>query len=193
MNVSMNHYTKKEQNITTYNYDDDGCNANLIKTIRKQLGSIIPQEKIYGLVISSIHCNEDICFNSHARELLYAINDCFYNKGNFRENKLGKSLSIPVTYAIDGADYSKFELYFRYYFKKRIDLLYEYLLKNKWRDNYLLKKKKEEAFCNYEIVFYIDKLPMDIKQYIRNYLVCSYNTLVELRNIYEKARFGIRI
>ncbi len=34
---------------------------------------------------------------------------------------------------------------------------------------------------------------MNIKQYIRNYLVCSYNTLVKLRNIYEKARFGIRI
>ena len=176
-----------EQNISTSNYDDNGCNSKLINTIRKNLGPIIPQANIYGLMISSIHKHKDICFNCHAREVLYAINACFDNKGEFREIIYGKSLSIPVTYAIDGADYSKFELYFRYYFKRRIEYLDGYLLKYNYNIKHL-SKKKEEAFCNYEIVFYIDKLPMVLKQLIRTYLICSYDTLVELRNIYEKAR-----
>ena len=183
----MTQYTNFEQNITTYKYDDKDSNANLIKTIRKNLGSIIPQDNIYGLIISSIHYDEDICFNCHARELLYAINACFYNKGYFRENKFGKSLSIPLTYAIDGADYSKFELYFRYYFKKRLELVDSWALKQSL-DISMLSKKKQEVCCNYEIVFYIDKLPMEIKQIIRSYLLCNYDTLLELREHYEKWR-----
>ena len=108
----MSQYTNIEQNISTYKYDDNGCNAKLIKTIRKNLGPIIPQANIYGLMITSIHKHKDICFNCHARELLYAINVCFNNKGEFREIIYSKSLSIPVKYAHGGADYSKFELYF---------------------------------------------------------------------------------
>ena len=52
----------------------------------------------------------------------------------------------------------------------------------------MLSKKKEEVCCNYEIVFYIDKLPMEIKQMIRSYLLCNYDTLLELRQDYEKWR-----
>jgi hypothetical protein len=86
-------------------------------------------------------------------------------------------------------DFSKLELYFRYYFKQRIELLDSWALKNSLDINILLKKK-EEVFSNYEIVFYIETLPMEIKQHIRSYLLCNYDTLLEMRKDYEKWRTG---
>ena len=188
----MNHNTTTIKNIKTYTQEYYNNNGKIIEIIRNDLGSYIPQHSIFGIYLSSIHNHEKINFNCDAREILYAINACYLKKGEFRENLFGKALSIPVRYAAYPRDFSKFELYFRYYFKKRIDLLDEWILKNKRRDKYLLKKK-EEVFCNYEIVFYIDKLPMVLKQHIRTYLICSYDTLVELRNLYEKVRSDISI
>ena len=184
----MNEYTNIKMNIKTYNHlDEYSPNGKLIESIKNDLGPYIPQHKEFGLILSSIHYDEKINFNCDAREILYAINACYSKKGEFRENIFGKALSIHVRYAPYPMDFSKFELYFRYYFKQRIELLDSWALKISLDINMLLKKK-EEVFSNYEIVFYIKRLPMEIKQYIRSYLLCSYDTLLELRKDYEITR-----
>ena len=188
----MKEYTTTKMNIKMYNHDDSCCNGKLLETIRKRLGTYIPQSNTYGLVLTSIHNHEEINFNCDARELLYAINACYLKKGMFRENVYGKALSIPVSYAKNHMDFSKLELYFRYYFKQRIELLDSWALKISLDINTLLKKK-EEVFCNYEMVFYIEKIPMEIKQLIRSYLLCNYDTLLELRDDYEKARANKKV
>ena len=183
----MREYTTTKMNIITYKHDDTCCNGELLESIRNRLGPYIPQSNRYGLVLTSIHKHEEINFNCDARELLYAINACYLKKGEFRENVYSKALSIRVCYAKKHIDFSKLDLYFRYYFKQRIELLDSWALKISLDINTLLKKK-EEVFCNYEMVFYIEKLPMEIKQQIRSYLLCNYDTLLELRDEYEKAR-----
>ena len=184
----MNHNTTTIKNIKTYNHRD-GYNPNgkIIEIIRNDLSCYIPQHNIFGIYLSSIHNHEKINFNCDAREILYAINACYSKKGEFRENLFGKALSIPLRYAEYPTDFSKFELYFRYYFRKRLELVESWALKQSL-DISMLSKKKEEVCCNYEIVFYIDKLPMEIKQMIRSYLLCNYDTLLELRQDYEKWR-----
>ena len=184
----MNEYTNIKMNIKTYNHlDEYSPNGKLIESIRNDLGPYIPQHKEFGLILTSIHYDEEINFNCDAREILYAINACYSKHGNFRENVYGKALSIPVCYAKNHMDFSKLELYFRYYFKQRIELLDSWALKISLDINMLLKKK-EEVFSNYEIVFYIERLPMEIKQLIRSYLLCNYDTLLELRKDYEITR-----
>ena len=184
----MYEYTNIKMNIKTYdNQDEYSPNGKRIDSIRNDLGPYIPQDKGFGLILSSIHYDEKINFNCDAREILYAINACYSKKGEFRENIFGKALSIHVRYTEYPTDFSKFELYFRYYFKKRLELVESWALKQSL-DISMLIKKKQEVCCNYEIVFYIDKLPMEIKQMIRSYLLCNYDTLLELRQDYEKWR-----
>ena len=184
----MYEYTNIKMNIKTYdNKDENSPNGKRIDSIRNDLGSYIPQHNIFGIYLSSIHNHEKINFNCDAREILYAINACYSKKGEFRENIFGKALSIHVRYAEYPTDFSKFELYFRYYFRKRLELVESWALKQSL-DISMLIKKKQEVCCNYEIVFYIDKLPMEIKQMIRSYLLCNYDTLLELRQDYEKWR-----
>ena len=150
----MSKYTTTKMNIKMYQHDESCCNGQLLDSIRNRLGPLIPQSDIYSLVLTSIHYDEKINFNCDAREILYAINACYSKKGEFRENLFGKALSIHVRYAEYPTDFSKFELYFRYYFKKRLELVESWALKQSL-DISMLLKKKEEVCCNYEIVFYI--------------------------------------
>ena len=181
----MKEYTNIIMNIKTYDHQDEySPNGKLIETIRNELGPYIPQHKEFGLILTSIHYDEEINFNCDAREILYAINACYSKHGNFRENVYGKALSIPVCYAKNHMDFSKLELYFRYYFKQRIELLDSWALKISLDINMLLKKK-EEVFSNYEIVFYFKNIPFELKQYIRSYLVCTYESLTKLRILYD--------
>ena len=168
-------------NITMYKRDV------IVEELREKLIPYVPKTKIYALCISSIHGNKDICFNCDARELLYAIQKCFKDVASYRECIYGKCVNIPVHSIEKHTDFSRLELYFRYYFKIRIDLLESHFLKLSI-DIKSIIKEKEEAFCNYEIVFYIKNVPMELKKVIRSYLMCSYETLSHIRTLYENKR-----
>ena len=177
-----------KDNITVYKYYNNN-NPNLLiqEKLRELLLPHVPKTMVYALSISSIHGDRDICFNCDARELLYAIQKCFNGYASYRENVYGKIVEVPVCYIERNMDFSKLKLYFRYYFKKRIELLESHFLKLSI-DIKSIIKEKEEAYRNYEIVFYLKDIPMEIKQMIRTYLICSYETLTYIRDLYENKR-----
>ena len=170
-----------KDNITVYK------RCVIVEELREKLIPYVPKTKIYALYISSIHGNKAICFNCDARELLYAIQKCFKDVAFYRECIYGKCVNIPVHSIEKHTDFSRLELYFRYYFKIRIDLLESHFLKLSI-DIKSIIKEKEEAFCNYDIVFYIQNVPMELKKVIRSYLICSYETLSHIRTLYENKR-----
>jgi hypothetical protein len=174
-------------NITVYKNEKKHQNLPIQEELRELLIPHVPKPKIYALSISSIHGDEDICFNCDARELLYAIQKCFKGNARYRESIYGKCLNIPVHSIEKHTDFSRLELYFRYYFKIRIELLESHFLKLSI-DIKSIIKEKEEAFCNYDIVFYLKDIPMELKQIIRTYLICSYETLTHIRILYENKR-----
>lgn len=165
----------------------ENVNLPIQEKLRDLLLPYVPKTEVYALSISSIHGHRDICFNCEARELLYAIQNCFNGYASFKECIYGKALNIPIESIEKHEHFSKLKLYFRYYFKERIELLDSHFLKLSI-DITSLKKEKEEACRNYEIVFYLKNVPFELKQIIRTYLVCSYETLTHIRNIYENKR-----
>ena len=52
------------------------------------------------VLVRSIHLDDDICFNSDQREILYAIEDCFgeHVLSQYKESAWGKSLYINMRY-----------------------------------------------------------------------------------------------
>lgn len=174
-------------NISIYRMKPDDQNLPIQEKLREKLLPYVPNTEIYALSISSIHGHRDICFNCEARELLYAIQQCFNGHASFKECIYGKALNIPIESIEKHEHFSKLKLYFRHYFKKRIELLDSHFLKLSI-DIKSIIKKKEEAYRNYEIVFYLKDIPMEMKQMIRTYLICSYETLTYIRDLYENKR-----
>ena len=174
-------------NISIYRMKPDDQNLPIQEKLREKLLPYVPNTEIYALSISSIHGHRDICFNCEARELLYAIQQCFNGRASFKECIYGKALNIPIESIEKHEHFSKLKLYFRHYFKKRIELLDSHFLKLSIEIKSIIKEK-EDAFCNYDIVFYLKDIPMEMKQMIRTYLICSYETLTYIRDLYENKR-----
>lgn len=197
----MTSYIEKQGNIVIEKYLDTNKNIKMMLELRDKLISYMPQTTTYSITIRSIHNDEDICFNADAREILYAIRDCcnfsvsyetrkLNHSGTdmvfFKESIYGKALIFPVSKYIKNIDFSKLEKYFRYYFKKRIELIaFRTIARNPYKDYMVYMIAKDEAFSNYEIVFYFKNIPFELKQYIRSYLVCTYESLTKLRLLYE--------
>mgnify|MGYP001410041287 CR=1 FL=1 len=174
-------------NISIYRMNPDDQNLPIQEKLRELLLPHVPNTEIYALSISSIHGHRDICFNCEARELLYAIQQCFKGNASFKECIYGKALNIPIESIEKHEHFSRLKLYFRYYFKERIELLDSHFLKLSI-DIKSIIKEKEDAFCNYDIVFYLKAIPMEMKLIIRTYLICSYETLTYIRALYENKR-----
>ena len=76
--------------------EEDNANTSIIElysTLLEQFNT-----KKNTIIISSIHRDEDICFNTSHREILYALQEHFniINKGNyaqFKTNVFGKALT----------------------------------------------------------------------------------------------------
>ena len=95
----------------------ENVNLPIQEKLRDLLLPYVPKTEVYALSISSIHGHRDICFNCEARELLYAIQNCFNGYASFKECIYGKALNIPIESIEKHEHFSKLKLYFRYYFK----------------------------------------------------------------------------
>ena len=170
---------------------------DLANTIFQKLNPHLPSfGNTFGVIISIIHNNRDLCFNCFAREILYAIEECinvslfsiFQSKILvFQENLWGKALNVPISKIknhLDLISFEKFDSYFFRFYKQRILLLESHYLKiNKDIQHLILQK--DEAFNHYNIVFQLSILPFDIKKIIRKYLVCNYESLYKLRKEFD--------
>ena len=197
----MTSFIEKQGNIVIEKYLNTNKNIEIMLELRDKLSRYMPQTTTYSICIRSIHNDEDICFNGTARELLYAIRDCcnfsvsdetrelVHSDGDmvfFRESMYGKALIYPVCKYTKEIDFSKLEKYFRYYFKKRIELIaFRTIARNPYKDYMVYMIAKNEAFSNYESVFYLKNVPFELKQHIRSYLVCTYESLTKLRILYD--------
>ena len=153
----------------------------------------------FGLTISIIHNDRDICFNCFAREILYTIEECinvslfpvFQSKILvFQENLWGKALIVPILKIknyLHLITFEKFDSYFFRFYKQRILLLEcHYLKQNK--DIHSLILQKDELFNHYTIVFRLSNLSFDVKKIIRSYLIFNYESLYTLRKAFDSIK-----
>lgn len=150
----------------------------------------------FGITMSIIHNDRDLCFNCFAREILYAIEECinmslfpiFQSKILvFQENLWGKALNVSISKIenhLDLISFKKFNFYFFRFYKERILLLESHYLKQN-KDIHSIILQKDEAFNDYTIVFQLYDLPFDVKKIIRSYLVYNYKSLYTLRKRFD--------
>ena len=71
-----------------------------------------------------IHKNQDICFNSDNREILYAIQDCLPNDSSvYSECIFGKALCISIKSAPQMPEFSKILKRYKHHYLARLELL----------------------------------------------------------------------
>lgn len=181
----------------TLNVHSASSHHVLAKTIFQKLKSHFPTcGEGFGITMSIIHNDTDVCFNCFAREILYAIQECinvslfsiFQSKITvFQESLWGKALKVPISKIknhLDLISFEKFDSYFFRFYKQRILLLESHYLKQN-KDIHSLILQKDEAFNHYTIVFQLPNLPFDVKKIIRSYLICNYESLYTLRKEFD--------
>ena len=87
-----------------------------------------------NISVSSIHKDQDLCFNSLHREILYAISTCFntiykdehgtfIKYAHFKENNYGKAVVIPFSRIPLNPPFENILKHYKKYYLDRIGLL----------------------------------------------------------------------
>ena len=144
-------------------------------------------------IVRSIHLDDDICFNSDQREVLYSIQQCFKEDNNnvinsrFKECLYGKALIINRKNIPKIPPFKNFNKYYKKNFLDRLELLDNHFEINKI-DNKDLKLIKNEILISYSDIIYLKKLPNVILNYIVSFLKYNYRSYKILRDKYEERR-----
>ena len=165
------------------------------------------QEKLSifnNLLISSIHHEKDICFNSEAREILYEIRKCFEEELNadklyieYKESILGKALVIKKNTISKDPEFKNIITHYHKFFFERLKIIeghYKEILHNDYQNliyekNLLLQNKlftlnkQNKYYC-----LYLLELPRDIIKIILSYLIFDHKCYQKLRLKYEVLR-----
>jgi hypothetical protein len=164
--------------------------ADIVYYYTNELKRFLQTTNIF-LDVRITHSNTNLCFNCMQREILYAIESCFKEKGYknimFRENILGKALLVPIKSLSIDVSLNHFMNYYKYHFMKRMVLIEQYF-KSKNMDYQDCLKEKKELLNTYETVFSIEQLPRDICMMIKSYLVVDIRNFLRVRKLYEEKR-----
>ena len=148
------------------------------------------------VTIRSIHKNQDICFNSEQREILYAIQKCFNEINNynsfFKECLFGKALIISIEKIPKNPPFNNLKKNYKLKFLDRINNIENHLKLHKinYED---LNYKKNKLLLSYSSIIYCKILPYQILKKILLYLHYDFNLYKKLRNEYEERRKKIII
>ena len=177
-------------------------NESLIKIYTNALSNVF-NNKIHNfwkgnmVLCRVIHREQDFCFNCEYREILYSIRDCFFNANicfpEFRENLWGKCLTLSIHKTPMIPPFENILYYYQENFFKRLQVIDMYFsrqytppyLKDKLVE--LITEKKALVKTNFPYnTFYINGLPLDILNYIFDYLkyIDVYKSFI-LRKKYE--------
>lgn len=144
-----------------------------------------------AICVRITHSNTKICFNSIHREILYAIDACFKERGYknsiFHENIFGKALLFPIQSLSTNVPFDNFMKYYKNYFMKRLTLIEQYFESMNHNYEDCLKEKKE-LLNTYAVVFGIHCLPPEICRIIQSYLLADIQQFVRVRMLYEEKR-----
>ena len=148
------------------------------------------KNKLY-LLVSSIHYDEDICFNSNHREILYALCDYFKkvltsDYCNFKESVFGKALNICVKKIPENPNFHEILYFYKANYFKRLSLLRSYFNKNNI-DYYNLMMYKKFCISEYYPIKTI-ALPEEMIKNILSYVTPTMQNYYDVRNLYEKYR-----
>ena len=170
--------------------EEDNANASIIElycTLLEQFNT-----KKNTITISSIHRDEDICFNTSHREILYALQEHFniINKGNyaqFKTNVFGKALIISIKKIPLKPDIKDILYHYRNFYFKRLLLIETHNLKANANINklILLTCKRYDYFPNI-YAFRMNTLLCDIKSLIIEFLKPTINTFYQYRIEYNE-------
>lgn len=151
-----------------------------------------------------IHRQEDLCFNSNAREILYAIRDCFscyntYCLPEFRENAYGKCLTLPIEKAYIRPPFENILYYYQQHYFKRLQVIDMYFSRLSTPQHFkdklvkLITEKKTLFSTRFPYnTFYINGLPLDILNYIFDYLkYIDVHKSFLLRKKYENLKLSV--
>ena len=177
-------------------------NQNIVDIYKNELDKF-PLEEV---LVSSIHNNQDICFNAFKRETLYAIQKCFKesNEGKsnsfFKETRLGKCVQININLIPKNPPFENIITHYIKYFRERINLIEKNFKINKINfkeleiekdivyNNKDIKYKKLKMLNKYYNILFCKKLPNVVLIKILSYIIfddCQYE---DLREKYEKYR-----
>ena len=128
------------------------------------------------LTVSVIHNGQDLCMNSTERELLHAVQNVqraqFGIEWQFRENMLGKCLTIPLSQHVSPL-FTGFEEQYKALFQERIKMI---------TDRYDVKPLDEDKKAFYEQVkaSYVDML---------EHPVVDFDKYKNVRDLFERVRY----
>lgn len=146
------------------------------------------------IVVSSIHNDEDLCFNTMIREYIYAIKTCFKENNimhiSTKECIFGLNLVIPFKYAPLIPPFSRFIYHYKFGFHKRLIMLEQYFEKNQ-EDYTSLFQTRVNLDKNFIIVRHLP-LPPEIKSIISTFVYVDLKQYDVIRNKYQELRYKIK-
>lgn len=161
-----------------------------------------------NLIISYIHNNRDICFNSDAREILYAIQDSFIENNHknllvisFKECIYGKALVVRKDTIQKVPDFNNLIKYYKTHYFNRLNLLEESFRKKSINFNDLIIEKNllisneilDVSKDNPYYILHKLKIPDVTIKIIFSYLIFDYQSYINLRRKYEGIRRKYKI
>jgi hypothetical protein len=147
---------------------------------------------IDNVIVRIIHADNDICFNSDAREILYAIKDSIkYNNPKafiyFKETVFGKAVIVLVKSLKNKNIFDDLIFLFIKCYLRRLSLVENfYKTNNIYHQD--LSEKKNIITQLYLEVFNLN-LPQKVTANIISYLDFNYISFMKVRDEYEKRKF----
>ena len=145
------------------------------------------------ILVTLIHQDRDVCFNSNYREILYAIQDCFSFlkvETRYSECIFNKALCLPIDHAYVVPSFNKILDYYERHYLLRLNLLDKFFEKSIIDKVVLhenLKRSKKTIYINTFAYnsFYI-VLPKYILKHVFSFLhTLSFEKSIKLRTEYE--------
>ena len=153
-----------------------------------------------AVIVRSIHKDNDICFNSMNREILYSINECLkkYDKKLdpiYKESFLGKALIININKIPSKPPFNNLINNFKRNFFERLSLIENHYFNFDFKN--LIKFKNKVKSENY---YYFDgddpykisiklNLPNNIISQIMTFVNFNYSSYSKLRYKYDKIAY----
>ena len=179
--------------------------VNLVLLYKKYINIFNPYVEV-----RSIHRDNDLCFNSDQREILYAIETCFNSLNTnedgtlikisyFKESMLGKCVQLSFENVPEINPFKNIMKHYKKYYLQRLTLLNNYYESKVTEEMKQLNKKKIEnkdknkkefnhLNNNYSTIIYLP-LPIDIIKTIYScYLEYKLDDYLLLRKKYNMLR-----
>lgn len=143
------------------------------QTYETALNAIIGMNRV---TVRMIHNDEDICINSHEREILQTIQNIqrksFGVEWQFKENLYGKSLILPLDHLVSPT-FDGFTEEYKLLFQQRIQMIIDRY------DSKTLEKEKYEFYAQVKTLYFT---------LIANEVV-NFDEYLKVRNLFERVRY----